>query len=77
MTQCLKIDIPNSNRCLKPGCQIRIGRFDTKTWRLQYGWFTFSGNRAICGWYLVNVSDCTEIRPLQQTDLIDIYFIED
>lgn len=76
MSHCLKIDLPGENKCLTPGCRIRIGRFSTKIWLLQHGWFTFSGNRPICGWYLTNVDDPTEVRPLQQPDLIDIYFVE-
>lgn len=72
----LIIRIPETNICLKPGCFIRIGRFSKILWLLQYGWFEFSNNREICGWYLINDKDPHDVRPLQRNDLIDIYTVE-
>ena len=79
MTQCAstctKLTIYDG-RCLTPGCIVKIGRFSSIRWIVQFGWFSFAGNRAICGWYLINADAPTDVRPLQQIDLDDIYFIE-
>lgn len=72
----LSIEISGSDSVITPGCKIRIGRFNTKVWTVHYGWYAFSGNREICGWYLTNDENVEEIRPLQRIDLTDIYFIE-
>lgn len=43
-------------------------------WIVQYGWYQWGGNRPVCGWSLKNKAT-DEIKPLQQTDLIDVYFV--
>lgn len=73
---CLRIDVPELHLSLVPGSKIRLSRFDTELWLLSHGWFVFSGNRAICGWYLTSMEDSNKIRPLQLTDLNDIYMVE-
>lgn len=70
------VNIPELGLCLHPGMYVKIGRFSKITWLLQHGWFSFSGNREICGWYLVNVDNIEDIRPLQKIDLVDIYSVE-
>lgn len=42
---------------------------------MSYGWYTWGGNRPVCGWYLTNI-ESSDIKPLQLTDLDDIYVIE-
>ena len=69
------LEIPNSGRCIHPGNRVKLGRFETDTWVVNHGWYSFGGNRPFCGWYLTKVSDGT-IKPLQLNDLDDIYMIE-
>lgn len=80
------LSIPNSEIYLKPGYKIRLGRFESDIWIVSYGWYTWGGNRPVCGWYLIRseISSHNEfsaeqspcIKPLQLTDLYDIYVIE-
>lgn len=72
---CLSINIPELGITLVPGSRIRLDRFETETWTLHHGWYSFDGNRAICGWYLTS-SDGTITRSLQLIDLDDIYMVE-
>lgn len=75
-TECLShIEVPELGLCLHPGMYVKIGRFDKRTWLLQHGWYAFSGNREICGWYLIDVVS-RDIRPLQKIDLVDIYEVK-
>lgn len=76
MQNCLKLDIPNSCSCITPGCKIKLGRFQTTTWIVSYGWYSWGGNRPVCGWYLVNEDDSSKLKPLQLPDLDDIYVIQ-
>lgn len=73
MQNCL--ELPDSNLHIIPGCQVKLGRFDTTIWSVAYGWYTWGGNRPVCGWYLYNTY-LSKIKPLQETDLDDIYLIE-
>lgn len=66
----------SGGRMLHPGDRIRIHRFDTETWIVYYGWYAWGGNREVCGWYLVNQKHPDKIKPLQKTDLDDLYFVE-
>lgn len=75
MSNQFKLDI-GCGRYIYPGMTIRIGRFSEIFWIVNFGWFTFAGNRPICGWFLVNKNDSTDVRPIQLTDLNDIYLIE-
>lgn len=61
---------------LTPGCKIRIGRFESKLWSVKFGWYSYGGNRPVCGWYLESDDDEADIRPLQKPDLTDIYLIK-
>ena len=72
----LVIEIPEFNITLTPGCRVKLGRFDVTTWILSYGWYAWGGNREVCGWYLTNINDVRDLKPLQKTDLDDIYLIE-
>ena len=66
----LLIEIPEFNITLTPGCRVKLGRFDIITWILSYGWYSWGGNREVCG------KDVSDLKPLYRTDLDDIYLIE-
>lgn len=77
-----ELKIPDSDIVLKEGDKIKLGRFDRKNWEVNswlvnYGWYSWGGNRPVCGWYLSNTHDLSIVKPLQLTDLDDIYLIED
>jgi len=71
----ISLSIPNSTCCLRPGQVVRLGRFSTDSWTVGYGWYSFAGNRPVCGWYLTH-SNGIDVKPLQLPDLDDIYFIK-
>lgn len=75
MGNCLCLSAPDIDIHLYQGDHIRIGRFNHDTWLVSYGWYTWGGNRPVCGWYLTNI-ESSDIKPLQLTDLDDIYVIE-
>lgn len=70
------LNIPGSDKYIKPGDIVILGRFSTYRWIVKFGWFSFGGNRKICGWYVEGESDNTTIKPIQDIDLYDIYFVE-
>lgn len=67
--------IPDFNIVLRPGCKVKLGRFESTTWQLTHGWYTWGGNRPVCGWYLFDLEDVRNIKPLEQPDLDDIYLV--
>ena len=76
MCNSTSITIPNTNTCIQPGCRVKLGRFETTIWQVKFGWFSWGGNRRMCGWYLVDTMDPTSVKPLYETDLDDIYLVE-
>lgn len=72
----MKVEIPGTEEYLVPGVRVKLRRFDNITWIVQYGWFSWGGNRPMYGWYLINTSNTDEVKPLQKPDLDDIYIIE-
>lgn len=72
----LSIDIPEFKMTLFEGSKVKLGRFDTTSWILSHGWYAWGGNRPVCGWFLTNESDPAELKPLQKTDLDDMYLVE-
>lgn len=70
-----ELEIPGCKQCIHPGDIIKLGRFETTTWVVGFGWYSWGGNRPFCGWFLVNSQDKDNIKPLQKPDLDDIYFI--
>lgn len=71
----MELIIPEYDITLTPGTAIRIGRLSHEIWIVQYGWYAWGGNRPVCGWYLQG--DLTKaIKPLQYTDVEDIYIVE-
>lgn len=70
----LSLEVPNANTVIVPGNKIQIGRFSSKVWIVRFGWYSFGGNRSVCGWYLESEAS-TEIKPIFKIDLDDIYII--
>lgn len=70
------MQIPECDYQIKVGNIVKLGRFDSERWKVGYGWYSWGGNRPVCGWYLTNVISQI-VKPLQFTDLEDIYVIED
>lgn len=71
----MKMNLPNSNICIHPGDKIKLARFDSTVWIVNYGWFSFDYNRDICGWYLTDI-ETGEIKPIFKTDLHDCYSVQ-
>lgn len=72
----LKLILPDNEKYLVPGNIVVLGRFSTTKWKVGYGWYSFSGNREVCGWYLSRVDDESIVKPIEKTDLYDIYFLQ-
>lgn len=78
MLECEYIDMQlriSEHICLRPGHKIRIGRFSDTTWDVKFGWYSYGGNREVCGWYLQSCDNKHKIRPLQKPDLTDTYMV--
>lgn len=72
----LVLDVPELNMKLVPGSRVRLGRFESTVWVVSHGWYTWGGNRPVCGWYLTDIENSANLKPLQKTDLDDIYLVE-
>lgn len=72
----LVINLPQFKMKLVPGCRVKLGRFETTEWILNHGWYSWGGNREVCGWYLIDRKNPKNIKPLQKPDLDDIYLVE-
>lgn len=70
----MTLEVPNAKTTISPGYKIQIGRFNAQVWIVRYGWYSFGGNRSVCGWYLEAESG-DEIKPIFKIDLDDIYII--
>lgn len=70
------LKIPEYDLYIVPGMTIRIGRFNHTEWIVGYGWYAWGGNRPVYGWYLTDMLSKT-IKPLQYTDLEDVYIVGD
>jgi len=70
----MTLEVPNANTTISPGYKIQIGRFDAQVWIVRFGWYSFGGNRSVCGWYLESESS-QDIKPIFKIDLDDIYII--
>ena len=69
------LEIPNSACQIPENAIVRLSRFDSEDWRLLHGWYTWGGNRPFCGWYLVSLADPKKVKPVQLSDVYDIYMI--
>lgn len=67
--------IENAGITIKPGDIVKLGRFNSDSWLVDHGWYSFAGNRSVCGWYLTNTTSRV-VKPLQLPDLDDIYLVE-
>lgn len=68
------LPVPNTELVLHDGDIIRIGRFSNEEWIVQYGWYSWGGNRPVCGWSMrSNLTDV--VKPIQDIDLIDVYCV--
>ena len=72
----LNLPIPGRSEYLVPGVKVKLHRFDNTIWIVCFGWYAWGGNRKVCGWYLVDTSNPDKLKPLQDTDIIDIYMID-
>ncbi len=70
----MTLEVPNANTTISPGYKIQIGRFDAQVWIVRFGWYSFGGNRSVCGWYL-EAEGSEDIKPIFKIDLDDIYVI--
>ena len=70
------LSIPDNKICIYPGNIVILSRFSTIRWAVGFGWFSYEGNRKICGWYLTQVDHPNIVKPIQETDLYDIYTVE-
>lgn len=68
--------LPDNETTIKPGNIILLQRFDVDRWKVDFGWYSYEGNRKVCGWYLTKESDPNVVKPILETDLYDIYIIE-
>lgn len=73
---CIGLEMPGTKSILRPGYTVRLGRFSDTNWIVAYGWYTWGGNRPVCGWYLISADPRKEVKPLQLPDLDDIYVIK-
>lgn len=69
-----KLPIPYSDEVLKPGDRVRLGLFEEKEWKVKFGWYSFGGNRPVCGWFLESDNGLS-VKPIQLPDLSDIYVV--
>lgn len=70
------LTLPDGSNKILEGYIVQLSRFSNTKWEVKFGWIAFGGNRKFCMWYLQNVDNPAETKPLQDTDLYDIYFIE-
>ena len=77
MTCCnISIEIPEKHMTIHPNNKIKLGRFKDELWEIQYGWYSFGGNRPTLGWYLTSMNDDSRVKPLHLSDLDDIYLLK-
>lgn len=75
MSDIMTLDVPDLGITLFDGCRVKLGKFESTVWVLHHGWYSWGGNRPFCGWYLINLDDPTNVKPLQKNDLDDIYIV--
>ena len=71
----IKLPIPALGIELEVGNRIKLGRFCTAQWIVQYGWYSIGGDRPVCGMYLTDALIAGNIKPHHLTDLDDINII--
>lgn len=68
--------IPNTHNVIHPGDIVKINRFDDEKWIVGCGWYSCNGNKPTNGWYLTSKELAGRIKPLNRSDLDDIYLIK-
>lgn len=76
MTPDTGLTLDNLGVTIYPRNKVVLGRFSTVSWVVSFGWYSYEGNREIYGWYLYKEKDPSIIKPIQKTDLYDIYVVE-
>ena len=71
-----ELPVPNLQISLHPGDIVKLQRFSSELWVVNYGWFSFGGNKPMNGWYLVSKTHNTRIKPINLSDLDDIYQVD-
>ena len=71
----IELEIPGTGDKLCPKSVVKLGRFETTLWIVMYGWYSYGGNREVCGWYLINKENPSILKPLSKPDLDDIVMI--
>lgn len=72
----MRLYVPVNDMYIQPGNRVKLGRFDGDCWEVAFGWYSWGGNRPVCGWYLTKLPEKDIVKPLQLPDLSDIYLIE-
>lgn len=75
MADTATLPVPGTSLELYPGAKVKLSRFSLETWVVDFGWYSWGGNRPVCGWYLIDAFCESRIKPLQLPDLDDIYFV--
>ena len=71
-----ELQVPNLQLSLHPGDVVKLYRFSDERWKVNFGWFSYGGNKPMNGWYLVSLRQANRIKPLSLSDLEDIYLID-
>jgi len=71
----MMLALPDGVTFIHPDDVILLSRFSSIKWVVGFGWFSYEGNRKICGWYLTQLDKPEIIKPIQETDLYDIYLV--
>ena len=71
-----ELQAPGSKICVRPGNIIKLNRFDDEQWIVNLGWFSYAGNKPMNGWYLTSLTRKDRVKPLNMSDLDDIYVVD-
>ena len=71
-----ELKVPNLQISLHPGDVVKLHRFSNERWKVNCGWFSYGGNKPMNGWYLASLKQANRIKPLNLSDLDDIYLVD-
>lgn len=74
MCNCCCMELPECEYHICTCCTVVLGRYSNRKWKVGYGWYTWGGNRPVCGWYLTDI-ESGDVKPFNKADLLDIYII--
>lgn len=72
----LELIAPNIPITLHAGDVIKLNRFEDERWTVCCGWFSYGGNKPMNGWYLVSKDKSNRIKPINLSDMDDIYLVD-